>query len=445
MGIFAQTSDNAFTKPLKTVLSDIEKRFGITLSYPNELVAGKTVSYADWRFRPTVEETLANVLGPQDIVFVKEDTHTYRLRSFDYYQITPDEGRAQLADLAKRYTDRASWETRKANLRACMRQALHLDQLPPRPTSAPIITSKRTFDGYTVENVALETLPGLYVSGSLYRPTNVNGPVPLILNPHGHFTDGRYRADCQYRCAMQARLGAMAFSYDLFAWGESGLQFKLEDHRRSIAQIVQILNGIRLLDWLLTLPGVDKNRVAVTGGSGGGSQAMLLTALDDRLTLSMPVVMMSSYYAGGCPCESGMGTQLCGNGTNNVEVAAMAAPRPQLIVSDGKDWTQHVPDQDFPYLQRIYTFYNAAGLVQNVHLPNDGHDYGPSKRLPTYDFLAKHFQLDRRRILNKAGQVDESRVTIEPKEALYVFGNNGEKLPANAIRSFAELENIIPH
>ena len=195
-------------------------------------------------------------------------------------------------------------------------------------------------DGYTIQNIAIEVLPGLYVCGSLYSPVDPKGKIPVILNPDGHFEQGRYRADCQYRCAMLAKMGAMAFSYDLFAWGESLLQFKSADHRKAIAQSIQALNAIRILDYLLSLKNADPDRVAITGGSGGGSHTMLVTAIDDRITLSVPVVMLSSYHSGGCPCESGMGVHLCGNGTNNVEIAGIAAPRPQLIISDGKDWTQ---------------------------------------------------------------------------------------------------------
>jgi hypothetical protein len=240
---------------------------------------------------------------------------------------------------------------------------------------------------------------------------------------------------------MQARMGAMAISFDLFAWGESLLQFK--DHRKSLAQTVQVLSGMRILDYLLSLKEADKDRVAITGGSGGGSQTMMTTAIDDRIKVSVPVVMMSSYHSGGCPCESGMGAHLCGGGTNNVEIAAMAAPRPQLVISDGKDWTQYVPQNEFPFLQRTYGFYGKQDVLKNVHLPNEGHDYGLSKRLALYDFLAQHLGLNINAVKDKNGKVDESKVTIEKESALYVFGEKGERLPSNAIKSYEELQKIM--
>jgi len=438
----AQTSDNAFKRPLKDVIAQIEKQFNVKIRYPEDLVKDRVVTYAGWRFRPDIEETLNNVLSSQDITFAKEGEGKYKLQNFQYHLKTPLQGKLQLDFLSTFYNDAVSWEKRKAELKNCMWEALKLSPLPAKPNSKPIISNKRTFDGYTVENVALEVLPGLYVSGSLYQPINPKGKIPVILNPDGHFGDGRYREDSQYRCAMQARMGAMAFSYDLFAWGESLLQFKPEDHRRALAQTIQFLNSERILDWMLSFKYADPKRVAITGGSGGGSQTMLVTALDDRITLSVPVVMLSSYHSGGCPCESGMGVHLCGGGTNNVEIAAMAAPRPQLAISDGKDWTQQVPQVEFPFLQRIYGFYDKTNLVQNVHLPTEGHDYGINKRLALYSFLAKYFNLDLKKVQDRSGKIDESKVTIEKYPAMYVFGEKGENLPANAIRSFEELEKI---
>src|SRR5262249_3771139 len=145
-----------------------------------------------------------------------------------------EEGKTTLDHLASLYHNRAEWEERKAMLRPCLYEALGLSPLPSAPGSAPITTPWRKMDGYEVSNVAIEILPGLYVNGSLYRPLKIKGKIPVILNPDGHWERHRYRADCQIRCATLARMGAMAFSYDLFAWGESLLQFKFEDHRRSL-------------------------------------------------------------------------------------------------------------------------------------------------------------------------------------------------------------------
>lgn len=435
-------SDNEYKKPLKDVLAEIENRFHVKIKYSDDMVRDRWVTYADWRMRPTVDETLTSILAPLDMKVNAEGEKSYKLKYYEYSRISPQEGREKLAYLSSFYHDQASWEKRKAVLKPCMLQALQLSPLPPKPASKPIITNKRVMDGYSIENIAIETLPGLYVSGSLYKPLKFKGKIPVFLCPDGHFGNGRYRADEQYRCAILARMGAMAISYDLFAWGESLLQFKGEDHRRSLAMTVQALNSFRILDFLLSLKEADPNRVAITGASGGGSHTMLMTALDDRIKLSVPVVMLSSYFSGGCPCESGQPVHLCGGGTNNDEIAAMAAPRPQLVISDGGDWSVNVPDTDLPYLQKVYGYYGKQELVANAHFPKEGHDYGKSKRMAMYDFVAKYFHLNIDAVKGADGKVDESKVTIEKFPAMYVFGPNGEHLPANAIHGFEQLQKV---
>src|SRR5699024_3237491 len=302
-------------------------------------------------------------------------------------------GKAQLDYLSHRYDDHQSWQQRSELLHQCMLKSLKLSSVPPKPDSDPVVNTKRTYNGYTVENVAIETLPGLYVTGSLYRPSKMQEKAPVILSPNGHFNGGRYREDQQLRMAILARMGAMVFSYDLFGWGESQLQVSSEAHRTPLAMTIQILNGMRIVDFLTGLQHADSTRIGITGGSGGGSQTMLLTALDERIDVSVPVVMLSSYFNGGCPCESGRPVHLCGGGTNNVEIAALAAPRPQLIISDGHDWTADVPEIAFPYVQKIYGFYGKESQVENKHFPTEGHDYGPSKRAAMYPFMARHLGL----------------------------------------------------
>lgn len=430
-----QNSDSGYKKPLQDVLVDIQNRFGIKIRYTDAEVAGKYVTYADWRYRPDAEVTLEKVLAPLDLKVRKEKEKQYRLTTFEYYRWPVADGWAELDRIAAQYHNEQEWEARKALLKPCILQALQLSPLPAKPASAPISTPVRKFDGYTVRNIAIEILPGVYVNGSLYAPAGSKGRIPVILNPDGHWKDQRYRPDCQYRCAALARMGAMAFSYDLFAWGESQLQFDEADHRRSLAMSIQVLGSIRILDYLLSLPDADTSRVGITGGSGAGSHTVLMTALDDRIKVSAPVVAISSYFYGGCPCESGMPVHGCGNRTDNVEIAAMAAPRPQLLVSDGGDWTDKMPEHDYPYLQKIYSYYDQFSKVSNVHLPAEGHDFGVNKRKAVYDFMAQYLKLNR-------NAADETKITIEQVVAMYVFGEKGEKLPPHAIHGFAQLEKL---
>jgi sugar phosphate isomerase/epimerase/dienelactone hydrolase len=435
-------TDNQYSKPLKEVLNDVQKKYGVAIKFVDSMVKGKTVTYAEWKYRPDVEVTLDNILKPLELKVKKEKDKQYKLSVYEYYRWPVEEGWAEMDRIAAQYKTVEEWEKRKGELKPCLKEALQLTHLPVVANSKPIITAKRIFDGYTVENIAIEILPGVWINGSLYKPSKYKGKIPVILNPDGHWEKQRYRADCQYRCAAMAKMGAMAFSYDLFAWGESLLQFKVEDHRRSLAMTIQALGAIRILDYMLAQKDADTDRVAITGGSGGGSHTVLMTAIDDRIKVSAPVVSLSSYFYGGCPCESGMDIHACGGRTNNVEIAAMAAPRPQLVVSDGGDWTDKMPEHDFPYLQKMYSWYNKKENVTNVHLPQDKHDFGITKRTPVYEFMAKHLGLNIKAIQDANGKIDESKITIEPEKSLFVFGDNGEKLPAHAVKGFENLERV---
>lgn len=434
-------SDNKFAKPLQQVLTEIQRKYNVIVKFDEKMVAGKMVPYADWRYRSDAEETLKNILSIFDLKVKKEKEKVYKLSEFEYYRWPVNEGWTEHDRIAGQYNNLTEWEARKSRLKKCILEQLQLNNMPALPASKPVITPVRTFNGYTVENMAIEILPGLWINGSLYKPLKYKGKIPVILNPDGHWQDHRYRADCQLRCAAFARMGAMAFSYDLFAWGESMLQFNYEDHRRSLAQTIQALGAIRILDYLLLLKEADTEQVAITGGSGGGSHTVLMSAIDSRIKVSAPVVSLSSYFYGGCPCESGMNIFSCEGRTNNVEIAAVMAPLPQLVVSDGADWTDKMPEHDFPYLQKMYDWYGKKANVENVHLSTEKHDFGISKRMAVYSFMAKHLRLDSAAII-KNGEPDETNITIEPKEALYVFGANGEKLPAHAVKGFDNLEKL---
>lgn len=448
-GICAQLPQDVYKKTLKEVLSDIEKKYQIKLSYNESIVRGVDVMYPSWRYRADIEPTLTNILMPLDMIFQKTGETSYQISRYNYYQRPVEEGEKHLEMLLAAYPSVELWEKRKTELRQCFLEQIGLSPMPRKTPLNPVYTPVRKYDGYTVENVGIETIPGVYLCGSLYRPVKGKGPFPAILSPHGHFNNpdlnsyGRYRPDQQYRCAMLAKMGAVVFSYEMFAYGESLLQAETADHRTGLALTIQTLNSIRVIDFLTSLPFVDPGRVGVTGESGGGTQTFLLTALDDRVTLSVPVVMVSSYFFGGCPCESGLPIHSCSEpGTNNAEIAAMASPRPLLVISDGDDWTKDVPEIEFPYLKKVYNLYGKERNVENVHFANEGHDYGVSKRMAMYDFMARHLGLNINTVKDKTGRIDESKVTIENYEAQLVFGKEG-KLPEAAVKGADSIREVL--
>ncbi|MCX6237939.1 MAG: DUF3826 domain-containing protein [Bacteroidia bacterium] len=429
----AQSYETQFSKPLGKVLQEIGTRFNVSLKFEVD-TTGKVIPFADFRIRPySLEESLTNVLALFDYKFVKQDEKTYKIKGYEYPRRIADDGKKMLTYLNTLYKDSLEWNVRKACLRKEVREKLQIDSiLKKRVNSKPILSEIRKYDGYTVQNFAIETLPGLYVCGSIYNPLS-KGKHGVILCPNGHWTDGRYNSDEQNRFATLARMGATCVSYDLFGWGESELQVSYTAHRTSVAHIIQIMNGLTILDYMLTRKDIDASKVAANGGSGGGSQVVLLSVLDDRFTAACPTVSLASHFDGGCPCESGMPVSLACGGTNNAELMATFAPKPVCVISEGKDWTASVPELEYPYLQRIYGFYNAGKNVSNVHLPTEGHDFGPNKRNAVYNFFISTFGLN-------ANLPDESKVIVEPKEAMLSFGVNGEKMPANAICDFKTVE-----
>lgn len=439
----AQTSDTNFRTPIEETIHKIEAIFHVKIKDNKGLLKDKVLDYADWKIEQgNLEVSLANVLAPFNLTTFKDADGTYEIREFQHHRVSIPKSEERLAFLSSLFNDKQTWQTRKAELKNCMITAFGIDKAPKMPNSKPIITKIRKYKGYSVENIGLEILPGVYTTGSIYKPYPLNEKAAIVITPNGHFGDGRYRKDEQIRCAMLAKMGAMVVNFDLFAWGESQLQFPSTTHRNSMASTIQLLSGMRLLDYVSTLKYADASRVGVTGGSGGGSHTLFLAALDDRVTVSVPVVMVSANHSGGCSCESGRGIHLCGNGTNNAEVAAMAAPKPQLIISDGKDWTSNVPELEFPFIQRIYNFYGKKDLVENVHFLQEGHDYGISKRMAMYPFMAKYLGLNLEKVKNDKGEIDESTCVIEPYEKLFVFGNKEENLPTNALKDIDKLYEL---
>ncbi len=354
----------------------------------------------------------------------------------NYY--TEEEGAAKLKELRNEYRTKEEWLQRAKMIRQGILEGAGLVPLPGKTPLKPRYTEERKYNGYSVRNVAIESLPGVFVTGSLYMPEDKSRKMAGILSTHGHFSApedyGRYRADAQNRCATLARMGAVVFSYDMIGYGEMKDMGWIHKHPLAFRQ--QLWNSIRVLDFLLSLENIDPERIAITGASGGGTQAFMLAAIDDRIKVSVPVVMVSSHFFGGCVCESGMPVHKSNHHqTNNVEIAALAAPRPLLIVSDGDDWTKNNPDVEFPHLQYIYNLVGVKENVENVHLPNDKHDYNFSKRKAVYPFLAKHLKLDMSVVQNENGEIDEKGNVVEAYEQMKVFS------ASNPIPDYAVLTN----
>lgn len=325
------------------------------------------------------------------------------------------------------YASRKQWDARRQELRQQILSAAGLLPMPAKASLRPNVIRRLEYKDYAIEVVLLETLPGYFLGGNLYLPVGKKSPAPAVLIPHGHWKRGRLEDQPSYSVPALginlARQGYVAFAYDMVGfndtrqtphsfggWSETLWTF----HPMGL----QLWNSIRVVDYLQSLPGVDGHRIAVTGASGGGSQTFLLAAVDERIALAAPVNMVSAYMQGGDPCEEAPNLRI---DTFNVEIAAMMAPRPMLLVSSTHDWTRHTPIEEFPAIERIYSLYGVPRNVQNAHIDAQ-HNYNRQSREAVYRFLAHNFQPGR-----PAAELVDQDVSLPPDEDLLAFPKSGAR------------------
>ena len=325
------------------------------------------------------------------------------------------------------------WLQRGGDLR---RQIEVSTGLWPPPEKSPLkarIFGKVSKGDYSIEKVFFESYPGFYVTGNLYRPLGKKGPFPGILTPHGHWAYGRLEnqslASMPGLAINLARQGHVVFAYDMLAYNDSR---QVKDHRRPLDRSfslwgidwlgIQLWNSIRSVDFLQSLPDVDSDRIGCTGASGGGTQTFLLTAVDDRVKVSAPVNMISHYMQGGCICENQANLRL---DTNNMEIAALMAPRPQLMVSASGDWTRETPRVEFPAVQSVYRLLGAADKVQTMQAMAD-HNFNRESREAVYAWFGRWLLGE-----SDASEFAEKRFRLgSPSELLVFFGR---ELPESAV------------
>ncbi|MDZ4858525.1 MAG: acetylxylan esterase [Candidatus Hydrogenedentes bacterium] len=302
------------------------------------------------------------------------------------------------------FADKNAWEQFAAPLREKFLVSSGLWPMPDRtPLNTKIVEVAKHPD-YIVEKVSFEAHPGFLVTGNLYRPLG-DGPYPGVICPHGHWTTGRFEdtETCSVagRCITFARMGMAAFSYDMVGyndsrqfpkgWGHSGGNVSEDVRRREGLWgihpfALQLWTAVRALDFMESLPYVDKNKLACTGASGGGTQTFALSAVDPRVKVSAPVNMISHSMQGGCPCEN---APIIRFNASNMEVGALMAPRPMMMIAASGDWTRATPTVEYPAIRSVYTLYDAADNVESVRI-EAGHNYNKDSREGVYRFFGKH-------------------------------------------------------
>ncbi|HUY34224.1 MAG TPA: acetylxylan esterase [Pirellulales bacterium] len=330
----------------------------------------------------------------------------------------------------------ADWEKRAERVRRQVKVATGLWPMPGRTPANAVIHGKVDRGEYTVERVYLESYPGHFVTGSLYRPKGRTGKLPGVLCPHGHWSNGRFvdqglalakkqivegaerfvncgRFPLQARCMQLARMGCVVFHYDMVGYADSqqipfDVAHRYGDPRPQLEMMekwglfspqaelrlqnimgLQTYNSIRALDWLCELPDVDPARIGVTGASGGGTQTFMLCAVDSRPAVAFPAVMVSTAMQGGCTCENCDYLRI---DTGNVEIAALFAPKP-LGMTGANDWTIAITGKGLPELKRLYQLLGAEDNVMAKPLIHFDHNYNYVSRAVMYQWFNRHLKL----------------------------------------------------
>ncbi|MGC3992205.1 MAG: hypothetical protein QM796_21425 [Chthoniobacteraceae bacterium] len=367
-------------------------------------------------------------------------------------------------DRAAAGTTAADWEKRRVQIRERILLACGLLPMPTRTPLNPVIYGRIEREDYTIDRVFFESFPGHFVTGNLYLPKTApaSGKMPGILCPHGHWPNGRFmdlgadtaetnqqlaigaerwesgaRSPLQARCVQLARMGCAVFFYDMLGYADS---LQIADHRSgrrpgselngsepgsyglySVAADLrlqsnfglQIWNGLRALDFLIGLPGIDPTRIACTGASGGGTQTMMLAAIDARLAAAFPCVMVGTAMQGGCTCENACYLRI---GQGNVDIAAAFAPKPMGMTA-ANDWTKELETKGFPDLKALWKRLGKPDNVMatfNIHWQ---HNYNHVSRTTMYGFMSKQLGLGFKE------PVLERSFTVSSKDELTVWTN----------------------
>ncbi len=328
------------------------------------------------------------------------------------------------------YRTLAEWETHKQKLRTQILFAAGLVPMPEKTALNPVVFGRIERGDYAIEKVYLETLPGYYLAGNLYRPVGRTGKLPGVLSPHGHWDYGRLEHQpnnsVPLRCINLAKQGYVAFSYDMVGYDDTvQTPHDFGGPREQLWGFgplgLQLWNSIRALDFLESLPDVDAQRIAVTGESGGGTQTFLLAAVDDRVKYDAPVNMISGIMQGGSQCENAPGLRF---DTFNVEIGAMMAPRPMLMVAATGDWTKNTPREEYPAVRSIYELYDKTANLEMVQI-DAPHNYNLASREAMYNFFGK-------RILGSENEIKEaSGVHLEKLQDMLVW--HARPMPQNAL------------
>jgi dienelactone hydrolase len=367
------------------------------------------------------------------------------------------------ARFAEDITSREAWEAKRPQY---LEEYYYMLGLSPRPEKTPLlakITGTVEREGCVVELLHYQSRPGLYVTGNLYRPATVKPgeKLPAVFYVCGHSGRGRDGNKVAYQShgLWFARHGYVCLVVDSLQLGEIGAThhgtYNLQRwwwHSRGYTPAgVEAWNGVRGIDYLLSRPEVDGQRIAVTGISGGGAATYWITSADERVKVAVPVSGMAdleSYVSnrvinGHCDCMFLYNTFQW----PWTRIAGLIAPRPLLFVNSDKDsiFPMDANERIIARLERLYSLYGAGDRVDAL-VSVGGHAYRQDIRQGAYHFINAYLKGDAREITDsEVDIVSEGRnpgASPIPPEKLRVFPTDAD-LPKDQLNTTID-ERFVP-
>ncbi len=372
---------------------------------------------------------------------------------------------AEADRLAQKFMDGAKtlaeWQEKRPRLYREYMDMLGLWPLPEKTPLHATVTGQVRAHGVVVEKLHFQSKPGLYVTANFYRPGDVRGKLPTILYVCGHSGRGRdgnktafqdhgfWFANNGYTCLILDTLqlgeipGIHHGTYGIRGTGPGPAPTRFWWHSAGYTPAgVECWNGVRAIDYLLTRPEVDPERIGVTGISGGGAATFWIAAADERVKVAVPVSGMSdleSYVKnkvinGHCDCMFLYNTYQWDWTT----IAAMVAPRPLLFANSDNDPIFPM-DGNRRIIAKLRGCYQMHGKPERVdeYVSTGGHAYRPDLRIAVFKFLNKHLKGDA-----AAPVEDSAKYTELPGKELRVFPTDAD-VPKDALNGRAD-ETFVP-
>lgn len=299
--------------------------------------------------------------------------------------------------------DRGAWQEQKKKLREQMFRAMGPFPEKPCPLEPKELGVLKR-DGFRIEKLTFQSRPDVWVTANVYVPDPLPAKkVPAVLCVHGHWAWARIDPNVTARCLGLVKLGFFVLAVDAFGSGERYTAPAPGTYHGALYGStlwptghtllgVQVYDNRRAVDYLLTRPEVDGERLGITGASGGGNQTMYAGALDERFSAVVPVCSVGTYqsylHAACCVCEVlPGGLRMAEEG----DVLALVAPRALMLVNASKDsfnFSIGEAKKSLDRARKVFTLYGVADKAQHATFESP-HAYNQPMREAMYGWMTR--------------------------------------------------------